>query len=368
MWLVPLKKQAKTAKIVAVGGDGIGPETVAATVRAIQETGAQVEISSPVHGKASIDQGGEAFPYDLKKELEAADGILFGACDTSIGHAAPILIHIRFRMQTYANLRPALHIPTVPGRIGDSKTNMVIVRELTEGLYPGREGDLKDVIKAFPDLKDHFGGDYPPGEGAFALRIITEHASRRVGRYAAKLAKHRMEQRYSPGKVTVVTKKNIFRKSDTLFQTICEEEIEKVGGLTVDHLYIDEASRQVVASPNNFDVVVTANLFGDVMSDVASEIMGGMPMCPSASIGDKHCYFESCHGSAPDIMGQDKANPAATMLSGAMMLEHLGYDDEARTLFKAVFDTIESGVKTGDLGGSATTSSYTDAVCRAISS
>jgi len=364
-WVVPEARGAAEPRVVAVGGDGIGPEVVDAALRCLAVVAPDLAISRPVQGAEAVERHGSAFPAELKDELASADAVLFGAVDTERGLARPILQFLRWVRESYANLRPTTTLPGVPALTGARGCNLVIVRELTEGLYPGREGSLAQLAAGIPDYRDKLGRALP-AEGAFALRVITEAASRRIGAYAARLAAHRKALGVSPGRVTIVTKQNVLPETDGLFRRSCEEEIARVGGLEVDHLYVDEAARRMVAQLESFDVVVTTNLFGDVLSDVAAEGMGGLPLAPSAGIGQGWAYFESCHGSAPDLAGKGVANPAATILSAAMMLTYLGRADAGRRLVGATLAALAGGVRTRDLGGSAGTTAFADEVCRRL--
>jgi isocitrate/isopropylmalate dehydrogenase len=365
MWVLPGPRRAAEARVVAIGGDGIGPEVVDAAIECLAAVAPELTVRRPVQGAEAVARHGSALPPELKEELAAADAVLFGAVDTERGHARPILFYLRWERESYANLRPTATLPGVPALTGARGCNLVIVRELTEGLYPGREGDLAQLAAAMPEYRDKLGRPLP-ASGAFALRIVTEAASRRVGAYAARLAAHRKKLGVSPGRVTVVTKQNVLATTDGLFRAACEREIAAVGGLEVDHLYVDEAARRMVAQLESFDVVVTTNLFGDVLSDVAAEAMGGLPLAPSAAIGDGWAYFESCHGSAPDLAGKGVANPAATILSAAMMLDYLGLPEAGRRLVEATVAAIAGGVRTRDLGGDAGTAAFTAEVCRRL--
>lgn len=365
MWVLPGARRASEAHVVAIGGDGIGPEVVEAALRCVALAAPELRVVRPVEGAEAAARHGSAFPPELEAELARADAILFGAVDTERGQARPILQYMRWVRESYANLRPTATLPGVPALTGQRGCNLVIVRELTEGLYPGREGELSLLAAGIPEYRDRMGRALP-AEGAFALRVITERASRRIGAYAARLAAHRKALGVSPGRVTIVTKQNVLPRTDGLFRSLCEEEIAAVGGLEVDHLYVDEAARRMVAQLDGFDVVVTTNLFGDILSDVAAEAMGGMPLAPSAGVGDGWAYFESCHGSAPDLAGKGVANPAATILSAAMMLTYLGLGDAGRRLVAATVGAIANGVRTRDLGGGAGTREFTEEVCRRL--
>jgi isocitrate/isopropylmalate dehydrogenase len=245
---------------------------------------------------------------------------------------------LRWGLDTYANLRPTLSLPGVDAITGGGRTNLVIVRELTEGAYPPREGDLAELHRRWPEYRDLFGRELPR-EGKFSLSVTTEDATRRLARYAARLAAHRRALGVSPGHLTIVTKANVLKQTDGLFKEIAESE-GRAAGVSIDHLYVDEAARRLVAVPHELDVIVTNNLFGDILSDVACEAMGGLPVAPSASIGDGCAYFEPVHGSAPDIAGKGIADPSGAMLSGAMLLAYLGFEAEARRLFGAVHSAL----------------------------
>lgn len=367
-WLLPAATRAwkggARARVALVGGDGVGPEVIAAAESCLAALDANLDVAWPRDLEAHLDREA-ALPGALKSVIDDADAVLFGAVDTSHGRALPVLSYLRFELDAYANIRPAVSIPGIRARTGQ-EADVVVVRELSEGLYPGREGDLAELKTRFPELRDWTGRSLPD-DGIFAVRVVTERASRRVARYAARLAAHRKSLGLGIGKVTVVDKANVLRQSDGLFRRVCSEEIA-AAALSEDHVYIDEAARRMVACPEQFDVVVTTNLFGDVLSDVSSEICGGMPMAPSASVGDGSAHFEPCHGSAPDIAGRDVVNPCGTLFSVAMMLSYLHEAEAARRLVGAVIATLEDGTQTADLGGSTSTSTFTAEVCRRLTS
>lgn len=367
MWIPSMERKPEgVPKIVALGGDGIGPEVVEATLRCIEALGVPLEISRPLHGTQAMNEVGDPLPEACKREIDSSDAVLFGAIDTTVGHAKEALLYLRFDLDLYANLRPVTSVDCIPNIIGGDNTNLVIVRELTEGMYPGREGQLAELNARWPEYRDRRGQALPK-EGTFALRVMTPRAIERIVKFAIRLAKHRKAKGYSRGHISIVHKANVLQTTDGMFADICREHIE-ASGLSYDEIYVDEAARRMVAEPHNYDVIVTSNLFGDVLSDVASEVMGGMPMVPSAAIGDTGAYFEACHGSAPDIVGTGKANPAATILSGAMMLSYLGEASAAGRLIDATLDTIRAGLTTADLGGSETTDSFTEHICKRLHS
>jgi len=368
-WVLPRLRAlvgSERLRVVALGGDGIGPEVVAAAVRCLEALALPIELSSPEHGRRAVERLGTAYPDATRAAVESADAVLFGAVDTGPeGHCRPILRHLRFGLDAYANVRPAVSLPGVDALTGDGRTNLVLVRELTEDMYPGCEGELAELVQRWPTLRDRVGRPVPK-QGKFALRVITERASRRVGRYAAALAARRQKLGVSRGHVTIVGKANVLAETDGLFASACEAELALVPGITWSTLYVDEAARQLVRQPQAFDVVVTSNLFGDILSDVAAEAMGGMPMAPSGAIGEASAYFEPCHGSALDIVGAGVANPSATILSAAMLVAHLGFSEAAQRLCAAVSRTHAEGHRTPDAGGSLSTDEVAERVCRLL--
>lgn len=315
-------------------------------------------LERPPHGRGALDRFGDAMPEEAREACRRADAILFGATS---GPSHPVLRFLRWGLETYANLRPARTLPGLPSPLRDDRPlDLLVVRENLEGEYPGREGEVADFRARWPEFRDNLGRELPP-EGLFTLRLTTETGTRRVARVAARQALARRDRGLA-GVVTVVTKSNVLRKTDGAFQEIAEEELERAG-VEHRHLYVDDACRRLVAEPHRFDVILAPNLFGDVLSDVAAELTGGMGVAPSGCVGDRHSYFESVHGSAPDIAGRGVANPFATVLSAALMLDHLGYEAEARALDGAVRRLLAAGdVLTPDLGGRATTAEVTRAL------
>jgi isocitrate/isopropylmalate dehydrogenase len=272
-----------------------------------------------------------------------------------------VLRFLRWGLGNYANVRPARTRPSLRSPLkSDAPIDLVIVRENLEGEYPTREGDIAAFVERWPEFRDILGQP-PPTKGLFALRVTTPEGCRRIAQYAAKLALSRRE-RGRPGKVTIMTKSNVYKRTDLLFQETAQTVL-KEANVPFEHFYIDDGGRRIVAAPEKLDVILTGNLFGDIMSDITAELVGGLGMAPSGCIGDGQAYFESVHGSAPDIAGQGIANPLATVLSAVMMLEHLGKADEARRLDAAVDRLLaERKVLTPDLGGSAKTAELTNAL------
>ena len=344
--------------LVLLGGEGIGPEVVEATAQVLKHLVPDVELQRPIHGEAAIAAHGTSIPDATKEACRRADAILYGATHK---HCKDVLRFLRWGLTTFANLRPSKTRPGLPSPLKkDVPIDLLIVRENVEGEYPTREGELRDFVARWPEFTDVIGQKIP-AEGAFALRITTEIGCRRVSAVAAQAALRRRESG-RPGKVTIVTKQNIFARGDGMFRSIAEEILD-AAKVPHDHYYIDDACRRLVAQPENFDVILTPNMFGDIMSDIAAELVGGLGMAPSGCVGERWSYFESVHGSAPDIAGKGIANPLATILSAQMMLDHLGRRDEARALERAVDRLLtERKVLTPDLGGTAHTDDVTGAL------
>jgi isocitrate/isopropylmalate dehydrogenase len=346
-------------RITLLGGEGIGPEVVEATSEVLTTLLPSVELSRPLHGEPAIQQRGMAMPPESQEACRNADAVLFGATHKFCGD---VLRFLRWGLDTFANVRPSRTRPSLASPlVKQAPIDLVIVRENIEGEYPTREGDLAEFTRRWPEFRD-FLGQAPPSVGAFALRVTTPDGSRRIAEYAAKLALRRREAG-RPGKVSIVTKHNMYKKSDALFKEVAES-VCAAAGVPTEHYFVDDACRRLVAMPEKLDVILTPNLFGDIMSDVAAELVGGLGMAPSACIGHgRHAYFESVHGSAPDIAGKGIANPLATVLSAVLMLEHLERHDEARRLDAAVDRLLsERKVLTPDLGGTAGTTDVVKAL------
>jgi isocitrate/isopropylmalate dehydrogenase len=352
-------------KIVALGGDGVGPEVVEATCQVLERTGFDLEILKPLCGAEALKTRGNAFPEEARKLCEESDAILFGAAE---GPSIAILVYLRWVLDNYINLRPVKYYPGAYSPLRDPRgIDFHIIRENSEGLYPGREGELSWLAHRIPDYRDPFGRTLDfYGEGKFALRVITKKGTQRIARYAVQLAQERKSQGF-PGKVTCITKSNVLRQSCGLFQKIVEEEVKKADGIQLEHFHVDDAARRLIRFPRDFDVIVTSNMFGDILADEAGEMVGGLGIAPSACLGGKKPYFEPVHGSAPDIAGKGIVNPTAMILSAKMTLDHLDMKEEAQALEKAVARVYRDGITlTPDQGGKASTREFAEAVLRAI--
>nr|MDO8132678.1 isocitrate/isopropylmalate dehydrogenase family protein [Candidatus Njordarchaeum guaymaensis] len=354
-----------TKKIVAMGGDGVGPEVVNATCHILENMGLEIEIAKPPAGEAAIRSHGTPFPNETKQLCDESDAILFGAAGDK---STMIIAYLRWVLDTYANIRPAKYYEGVHSPMKDpSGTDFVIVRENTEGLYPAREGDLRALTEALPEYRDLLGRSLAQfGRGKFAIRIITERGTRRIARFACEYARKRKKEGF-PGKLTCVTKSNLLTQTCGLFQSITEDEVKKFPDLAYEHYYVDDAARRLVRYPKEMDVIVTSNMFGDILSDLAAEVVGGLGLAASACIGDKKAYFEPVHGSAPKYAGKNMVNPTATILSAKMMLEYLEMQDPADSLEEAVKQIYREGtVLTYDQGGKATTTEFAQSVLKKI--
>jgi isocitrate/isopropylmalate dehydrogenase len=271
-------------------------------------------------------------------------------------------------MDAWAGMRPAKLYAGMRSPLADPHgIDFVVIRENSEGIYPGREGDLAEIQRALPSLRDRFGrGLERHRDGRFAVKIVTRRGAERIARFACDLARRR-KARGKPGPVTCVTKSNVLPQTDGLFHATVQEIVATHPELAFEHFHVDDAARRMVRVPQSLDVVVCMNQYGDILSDVAAEVAGGLGVAPSANHGDDGwAYFESVHGSAPDIAGKGIANPTGTLLSAALMLEHLGLIAEAARLEAAVARVYRDGkTLTPDQRGTATTKEMTAAVLAA---
>jgi isocitrate/isopropylmalate dehydrogenase len=357
----------KTAKkkVVALGGDGIGPEVVDATCYILEGAGFNLDIVKPLNGDLAVKQGKEAFSEETKKLCDAADAVIFGAAQTI---SLPILFYLRWTYDHYVLVRPIKYFEGIGSCLKDaSGIDFVILRELSEGLYPGQEGELSLLAERLPDYRGKMGNTFAGyGEGKFAVRIVSKRGVKRLASYACEYTMKRKKEGY-PGKLTCVTKSNILTESDGLFQQLVEEEVKKYPDIKYEHYYVDDAARRLLRYAREFDVMMTSNLFGDILSDEAAELVGGLGLAGSAAVGGKVPLFEPTHGSAPKYAGKNVINPTATIFSGKMMLDYFEMRDEANALEKAVAAVFKEGkTLTYDLGGKAKTTEFAEAVLRKI--
>src|SRR5213593_132487 len=326
-------------RVTLIPGDGIGPELAEATRRVLDATGIDFEWETVDAGEAVIAEYGTPLPDHVLESIRRNRVALKGPITTPVGEGfRSVNVTLRQTLGLYANLRPARSIKGLETRYED--VDLVIVRENTEDLYAGIE---------------HMVGP----DAAESIKIITRAASERIARYAFEYAVANGRR-----KVTAVHKANIMKLSDGLFLEACRTVAEGYEGrVEFEDRIVDNMCMQLVQKPELYDVLVLPNLYGDIVSDLAAGLVGGLGVAPGANIGTEAAVFEPVHGSAPKYAGQNKANPTALILSGALMLRHLGYAEVGERVEQAVRDVIAEGrTTTSDLGGSAGTSQFADAV------
>lgn len=358
---------SRTFDIAVFSGDGIGPEIMAPTLEIMNRISDAAESYSLVFedlpaGAETYLETGEALPAASLDRARRADAILLSAMGLpsvryADGTEITPQIDLRFELDLFAGLRPVTIRPGQPTPLAlmDGQTvDFVLIRESTEGLFHTRARGEVSKTEAYETLK------------------ITRDTSEKLFRFAFELARRRKAAGTGEGRVTCVDKANVFR-AFAFFREIFDEVAARHPDLAADHAYVDAMALWMVQKPWDFDVMVTENMFGDILSDLGAGLMGGLGLAPSADIGERHAVFQPCHGSAPDIAGQGVANPLAMILSGAMMLDWLGHRHglteltwDARRLSEAVDAAIASGPLTRDLGGTASTGEAAEAVAEAL--
>ena len=326
--------------VTLIPGDGIGPEVADATVRAVQATGVEIEWDRVNAGAKAEQETGKVLPDEVFASLERTRVGLKGPVGTPIAKGHPsVNVALRKRLDLFVNFRPVKMLPGLKTRFSDLPIDIVIFRENTEDLYSGIEHEV------VPDVVE-------------SLKVITKTASMRIARAAFEFSA-REERR----KVTAVHKANIMKMSDGLFLRCCREVAAEFPQIAYEELIVDNACMQLVMRPEKFDVLVLPNLYGDIVSDLAAGLVGGLGIVPGANLGLSYCVFEAVHGTAPDIVGKGKANPTALIQSAILMLLHLEERDAAKRLEKALYHVYAEGSHlTGDVGGAASTEEFTDAV------
>jgi isocitrate dehydrogenase (NAD+) len=331
-----------TYAVTLIPGDGIGPEITEQTVRAVEATGVAITWDEQVAGMAAVTRHDDPLPDETLASIRSRCVALKGPLTTPVGDGyRSVNVALRNEFELYANVRPAVTI--LPGRY--DKVDIVLVRENVEGLYSGVEHFIKV-------------GDDPRAVGV-SQAIVTRISCERVVRYAFEYA-----VRHGRKKVAIVHKANILKMASGLFLEAARDVAREFEGrIAVSDMIVDNCAMQLVLKPEQFDVIVTTNLFGDILSDEISGLVGGLGLTPGGNIGTGCAVFEAVHGSAPDIAGKGVANPSAQMLAAAMMLDHLGELDAAGRLRRAIVGAIrDDGIRTRDLGGTATTRQFGDAV------
>jgi 3-isopropylmalate dehydrogenase len=322
-----------THEIAVIPGDGIGQEVTPAAVDVLEaiET-VDFEFVEANAGDAVLEATGEALPQETRDVAADADATLFGAAGET---AADVILPLREVVGSFANVRPARSYPGLDAVQPD--TDIVFIRENTEGVYSGIESEITDGVTTL-------------------TRVITEDASCKIAEYGFDYAKHNDFE-----DVTIAHKANVMRETDGQFLAAAQA-VGDERGADYDTALMDALAMHLVMHPEQYDVIICPNLAGDVLSDLAAGLVGGLGLLPSANVGEDNALFEPVHGSAPDIAGEGIANPAAMVLSAAMLLDHLGYDGEGDRVRAAVESVLENGPKTPDLGGDAGTEAVTAAI------
>lgn len=335
--------------ISLIRGDGIGPEQAAAAKKILEtisdNSSTKFAISEVDAGDSALVKYGKALPESAVDTIKKSQSCLKGPVGES---AADVIIVLRRMFDLYANVRPARSYPNIPSL--SDKVDLITVRENTEDVYLGWEfnADENTVV---------------------ALRVTSERASRRIAEYAFKTAMLRNGKR----KVVAVHKANVLRKGDGLFAATCKDVAKKYPKIQYSELYVDACAMNLIRNPEEFDVIVTTNLFGDILSDEAAQVVGGLGMGPAANIGEQFALFEPVHGAAFDIAGKNAANPSSILLSAKMMIEWLAdkYRDknavsEAKRIEDAIISVLKKGSKTMDIGGKLSTTQFTELVAKAM--
>jgi isocitrate dehydrogenase (NAD+) len=330
--------------VTLLPGDGIGPEVSNAAVRVLDAAGAEIEWERHIAGAEALEKYGNPLPPEVLESIRRNCLALKGPITTQVGKGfKSINVQLRQELDLYANLRPSRSLPSIPSRF--EGVDIIVVRENTEDLYAGLEHTV------VPGVVE-------------SLKIITEKASLRIARFAYEYARRHHRKR-----VTAVHKANIMKLSDGLFLDCVRRVASEYPEIQSDDKIVDNMCMQLVMRPEEWDVLLLENLYGDIVSDLCAGLVGGLGVVPGGNIGLDVAVFEAVHGSAPDIAGKDLANPLALIRSGIMMLYHMGKDDVAQRVRTALRQVIvNSKVRTRDLGGEATTTEFTDAIVEAIES
>merc|ERR1712048_1031958 len=325
--------------VTMIPGDGIGPEISDSVMKIFDAAGAPIDWETRDVMAIQDASGKWKIPDPCKESMDITRCGLKGPLGTPIGAGHPSMnLMLRKTFSLYANVRPCVSLEGFPTAYPNC--NLVTIRENTEGEYSGIEHEIVPGVVQ-------------------SIKLITEEASRKVAEFAFEYARNNNRRT-----VTAVHKANIMRMSDGLFINSCREAAKNYKDINFKEMYLGTVCLNMVQDPTEFDVLVMPNLYGDILSDLCAGLIGGLGVTPSGNIGANNlAIFESVHGSAPDIAGQDKANPTALLLSSVMMLRHLKFHDHANRIEKACFDTIESGTRTGDLGGKAKCSEFSQAIC-----
>ncbi|GAB2513365.1 isocitrate dehydrogenase [Lysobacter humi (ex Lee et al. 2017)] len=334
-----------TQTITVIRGDGIGPEIMDATLHVLDSMNLGLQYEYADAGIVALEKHGELLPASTMDSIRRTRIALKSPLTTPVGEGfSSINVELRKRFDLYANVRPAKSFPNTKSRF-PTGVDLVTVRENTEGAYIGEGQSVSE-----------------DGETAVLQQKVTRRGSERIVRYAFDLAR-----RTGRKKVTVVHKANILKSTSGLFLKTARLVAQEYPDIECNEMIVDNCCMQLVMKPEQFDVIVTTNLFGDIISDLCAGLVGGLGLAPGANIGTDAAIFEAVHGTAPDIAGQGKANPCALLLGAAQMLDHLCKCEEAERLRKAIVQTLEEKDSlTPDLGGTGNTMSFAQAIARRI--
>ena len=343
-----------------IEGDDASPEAVKPTIELIENMRLGIEWVYPPVGTRGEALHNSVFPDEARRLIDDSDSTLFGAAS---GKSAFALLYLRWGKQTYANVRPTKWMPGCRSPLAKPEgIDFVIVRENLEDMYLMVEGELEALSPAnlaSPILHKKIA-DLGPGK--YAVKVITEAETERVARYAFDLARRR-KAKGRPGKVTVASKYNMLPQTDGLFKQVTARAAESYPEIEFEPMIVDNFAHFLVRSPQELDVVLLPNLYGDILSDASAGLVGGLGLAPSGAYGDDYAYFEAVHGTAPDLAGRNTINPTATLLSATMMLEYLGFEEEARRIEAAVAEVYREGRSlTPDQGGQASTTEFVKTV------
>lgn len=344
-------------RVVVIDGEDAAPEAMRPAVALIDSMSLGIDFERPLVGEAAREQEGSAFPDETRAAIDASDATFFGSTSGSSGAA---LLYLRWGKETYANVRPTKYVAGYHSPLKNPEgIDFIIVRENLEDLYLGIEGDLQDIAGLNVTSRTARKPIAELGEGKYAIKVITREGTLRVVRKAFQLA----ERRGGKKRVTMTCKYNMLRISDGYFRDVAEEVSKEFPDIEYETFIVDDFCCRLITMPQHFDVIVMPNLYGDILSDGAAGLIGGLGLAASGCYGDDYAYFESAHGTAPDIAGMNIINPTATLLSGCMMLEYLGFEGAASSLEHAMVEVYREGRHlTPDQGGDAKTTEFCDAV------
>ena len=349
-----------TKTVAVIPGEEAAAEAMEVSMHLLQQLDLDINWVYPPVGTEALESHDSLFPDAARTMIDNSHATFFGATS---GPSTKALFYLRWGKQTFANVRPTRYIKGFKSPLANpEKVDFVIVRENLEDAYLFLEGDIEDLAPL--NLSSRTAGQkaHELGEGKYSIKAITRAGSERVIRHAFTLARERAAQG-KRGKVTVGAKTNMLPKTDGLFAAVGKEIAAQYPDIEHETLIIDDLAHKLVSRTEEFDVLVMPNLYGDIMSDAAAGLVGGLGLAPSACIGDSYAYFESAHGTAPDIAGLGIINPTATLLSAALMLSYLGDHNNANRLEQAIARAYEHRTKlTPDQGGSATTSEFAEAL------